>query len=363
MPSSRPTPLGTPGTSPTLLFAVLEAKGTANAWTYNTVAIAGLDGRARAKTTFSPMPSAACAVLPQSAHVAGGKVFFADSRGVVRSLAVDGAVATVATFPLTSTHQMLSFAVSPDGSKLLGTIFTPPAEAMSCTGSSSGAAFTFDAYSATNGGPSTLLYHLTWTKPQDVLALTGWDSVGPLGSYPTVWWSQGGGPGSTLGVAVRVDQATGKPGTQMSDPSKCQVWDSVASGSFVCMGDGVMTGGGTAGQRVQQPVSVRGANGTELWHATVTGQNGPFAPFLAADGQHVMICCNDIDLANPHELVIGRDATQLNLAKGFYARGWLDATTVIGDQGGSQMAYVALKSPGLSVSMGFAGLFVGTVRS
>jgi hypothetical protein len=291
-------------------------------------------------------------------------VFYADAKGVVRSLAVDGSVATVATFPLTSTNQMLSFAVSPDGKRLLGTIFTPPAEAMSCIGSSSGGTFTFDAYSAASGGPSRLLYHLFWTnsQSQNVLALTGWDSVGPLGSYPTVWWSQGGGPGSTLGVAVHVDSATGKPGTQMSDPSKCQVWDSVASGSFVCMSDGVMTGGGTADQRVQQPVSIRSANGTELWHATVTGQNGPFAPYLASDGKHVMICCNDIDLANPHELVIGSDATQLNLAKGFYARGWLDGTTVIGDQGGSQMAYVALKSPGLIVPMGFAGSFVGTVR-
>ena len=63
-PSSKPTPQATLGTSPTLLFAVLEAKGTANPWTYNTVAIAGLDGYARAKTTFTPIQTPACAVLP-----------------------------------------------------------------------------------------------------------------------------------------------------------------------------------------------------------------------------------------------------------------------------------------------------------
>src|SRR5438128_10819296 len=88
--------------SPALLFAVLEAKGTANSWTYNTVAIAGLDGYARAKTTFTPMPvpSLGCmgAVIPPSAHVAAGKVFFADAKGVVRSLSIDGTIRTVATF-------------------------------------------------------------------------------------------------------------------------------------------------------------------------------------------------------------------------------------------------------------------------
>src|SRR5438093_1310 len=91
--SGRPTAVASPSVGP-LLFAVLEANGTANVWTYNTVAIAGLDGYARAKTTFSPMPVPVLgcmgAVLPLSAHVAAGKVFFADSKGVVRSLAIAG---------------------------------------------------------------------------------------------------------------------------------------------------------------------------------------------------------------------------------------------------------------------------------
>ena len=362
-PTAAPSSPATPGTSATLLFAVLEAKGTANAWTYNTVAIAGLDGRARAKTTYAPIANPSCIVLPQSAHVAAGKVFFADGKGVIRSLAIDGTVATAATFPLTSANQVLSFAVSPDGTRLLGTIFTAPASAMSCAGSPTGT-FTFDAYSATNGGSRQLLYHLAWTKPQSVLALTGWDSVGPLGSYPAVWWSQGGGPGSTLGVAVRVDAATGKPGTQLSDPTACQVWDSVVSGSFVCLKDGVMKNGGTPQQTVNVPVSVRRADGTELWHFTATGQNTPFGPYLSSDAQHVLICCNDLNLADAHEQLIGRDGTQVNLAKGFSVSGWLDPTTVVGwtSPSGTQMAYVALSAPGKAISMGFAGLFVGTVR-
>jgi hypothetical protein len=367
-PSSKPTSQATPGTSPTLLFAALEASGTANAWTYNTLAIVGLDGYARAKTTFAPIPNSACAVLPQSAHVAGGKVFFADSRGVIRSLAVDGTVATAATFPLTSTHQMLSFAVSPDGTRLLGTIFTPPADAMSCIGSPSAGTSTFDAYSATNGGPSKLLYHLSWTRPQDILALTGWDSVGPIGSYPTVWWSQGGGPGSTLGVSVRVDAATVKPGAQFSDPSKCQVWDSVSSGSFVCTKDAVTTNGGTATQKSVEPVSIRRADGSEMWPFTMTSTNPASSPILSPDTQHVAICCADTHAGFSYVLV-GRAGPQVKLANGFYADGWLNSTTLIGDlninpatQPPYNLAYVAVSGPARAVSLGFSGKFVGMVR-
>src|SRR6266849_684589 len=177
-PTSKPTAAATPKTSPTLLFAVLEARGTANAWTYNTVAIAGVDGYARAKTTFTPMlsPTMGCmgAVIPQSAHVANGKGFFADGKGVVRSLSIDGTVAMAATFPLTSAQQMLSFAVSPDGTSVLATIFTLPAGLSYCNGAPSGI-FNFDAYRAPVGGAAQLVYHDSWSTSHNVLALTGWD--------------------------------------------------------------------------------------------------------------------------------------------------------------------------------------------
>ena len=206
------------------------------------------------------------------------------------------------------------------------------------------------------------MHHESWTKPQDLLALTGWDSIGPLGTYPTVWASQGGGPGSTLGVKVRVDATTIKPGTVLSNPSSCTVWSSIQSGSFVCTKDAVITNGGTPQQQVTVPVSVRRADGAELWHATVVGQNSPFGPFLAPDGQHVMICCNDRNLSDSHELLVGRDGSQVDLAQGFGAYGWLDSTTMIGWVN-TNLAYVTSGSPGAAISMGFSGAFVGTVRA
>jgi hypothetical protein len=371
--ANSPSAIASPNAGPAA-FAVLEATNPGSPYTWNTVVIAGRDGSARAKTTFTPMPVpvTGCmgAVLQPSAHVAAGKVFYADGKGVIRSLAINGAVTTVTTFPMTTSQQMLSFGVSPDGMRVLGTVLTVPTNAWPCDGSSSSANYTFDAFTAISGEPSRLVDHQTWTKPQNVLALTGWDAVGPIGTYPTVWASQGGGPGSTLGVLVRVDAATVKPLAQLADPSKCQVWNSVPSGAFVCMGGAVTTGGGTADQRVNQLVSVRNADGSELWHFTVTGQNAPFGPFLAPDGQHVVICCNDLNLGDSHELLVGRDGVQVNLAKGFGASGWLDSTTMVGwvqsdplSQGPFPLAYITASEPGTVVSIGFPGLFVGAVRT
>ena len=367
--SSKPSLLPQPSASRTLLFAVLEAKETANAYTWNTVAIVGLDGYARTKTTFAPMPvpNLGCmgAVLSQSAHVAAGKVYFADGKGVVRSLSIQGQIIRVATFPLTSSQQMLSFAVSPDGNRLLGTVFTLPAKPnLACNGSPA-PGYALDVYSALAGGPSTLLYHQSLqTSPSNVLALSGWDAVGPVGTSPTVWASQGGGPGSELGVAVRIDAATGKVLRQFAAPSSCRVWDSVQSGAFVCTLDPVQTSSDPYGP-VSQPVSIRSAAGLEEWRFTVTSVNGANSPYLAPDEQHVVICCNFGTASN---WLVDRQGHQILFKTGFYASGWLDAATVFGFSAQTAsspgvLSYVALNSPGTFISMGFTGNVVGTIQS
>jgi hypothetical protein len=361
-----------PTTPSPLLYAVLEAKGTQNAWTYNTVAIAGLDGQARATATFEPMPvpSLGCmgAILPPSAHVAAGKVFYADGKGVIRSLSADGTIATVATFPMTSAQQMLSFAVSPDGAHIIGTLFTAPKTAqLACSGSSSGT-FAFDAYTVTGPTTTQLVYHQSsTTPPAKVLALIGWDALGPFGTYPTVWATQGGGPGSDLGVYVRVDATTLKPGAPFSDPGSCRVWNSVSSGAFVCLKDGAITNGGTAQQQVAVPVSVRRADGTELWRFTVSSANGAWSPVLAPDEQHVVVCCADVDSGSAY-LLVGRDGSQVKLAKGFYGAAWLNATTLAGDfntdplkQPPFPLSYVGTTAPLAAVSMGLSGHVVASL--
>ena len=350
-PSAAATPAATPTASAALLIAALEAKGTANPEQWNTVAIAGLDGYARAKTTFVPMPvpnvGCTAAVLPFSAHVAAGRVYFSDGAGVVRSFSVQGRITQVATFPLTSGQQMLSFAVSPDGSRLLGAVFTLPAKPnLACSGTPAAGGYSLDVYSALAGSASTLLYHQSLPNT-DVMALVGWDRVGPIATYPTTWATQGGGPTGYYGTPVRVDSTTGKVLKQVSDPSSCAVWDIGLSGDFTCVPAGAAY------------VSIRRPDGSEVWRVGPS-PNGYYY-FLSPDEKHV-VALGDAGLE-----VLGRDATRVKLAGGFFPEGWLDSATVIGtgigNTGRGNLSFVALGAPGTSVDMGFKGVFVGTVQS
>jgi len=246
---------------------------------------------------------------------------------------------------------MLSFAVSPDGTRLLGTVFTVPAKPnLACNGSP-GAGYALDVYSALAGGPRTLLYHQSLhSSPSNIMALTGWDAIGPVGTSPTVWASQGGGPGSTLGVAVRIDASTGKVVGQVSDPNECIVWEVSATGDYVCMPDG-----GTK-------VSIRRPDGSEIWQFTVKTTNGlVYGPELSPDEANVAVGINS------GTEVVGRAGSTRKV--GFYpSGGWLDSSTLIGGMidplnSNPDLAYVKLSAPLTVISLGFPGLFLGTVHA
>ena len=355
----------TPGAGPTpnpsgpLVFAVLEAKIAGSPFDWNTVAIVGLDGYAKAKTTFTPMPvptvPCAGAVLPPSAHVAGDKVYFADGAGVVRSLSASGQIARVATFPFSGHQQMLSFAVSPDGSQLLGAVFTLPAKPTSWCGTPELSGYSLDVYSAKAGGSSTLLYHESLPATGNVMALFGWDNVGPFGTYPTVWASQGGGPGSTVGVLVRIDASTGKVLGEIGGANGCGVWEMAFSGDYACTEAPATNSPGTNDAKV----SVRRVDGSEIWHVTLKTDDGfVYLPQLAPDEAHVAVGVNSATV------VVGRTGSQIKI--GFFSSGWLNSSTLIGDvitaSPNPNLAYVVLKAPGAVISLGFPGLFVGTVQ-
>jgi len=348
--SSAPT--SPAATAPTpIVFAALEAKGTASPEQWNTVAIAGLDGSVKATATFTvmPVPDVGCmgVVLPRSAQVVGGKVYFADGTGVVRSLSTSGQLSIVATFPFSGHQQMLSFAVSPDSSRLLGAVFTLPAKPnLACNGAP-GTGYGLDVYAAPAGGPSTLLYHESLAIPGgSVMALTGWDAVGPRATYPTTWATQGGGPASELGVAARIDATTGKVLRQVADPQSCTVWDIATSGDFVCEPFGTTS------------VSVRRPDGSEIWSFAGAAPNGFFYR-LAPDERHVTAS------ADAGYEVLGRDGTRVPLGgAGFFPTGWLDSSTVVGAVGpNTNLSYVTLTAPGTVVPLGFQGLFLGTVHT
>ena len=356
---STSNPVSRQGGPANVLLALLQAKGTTDQFNFNTITLVGMDGSVRASTSFTPAAPAnlGCigAVPPASAHVAAGKAFFADGSGAVRSLAPDGTVTLV-----TSAQQMLSFAVSPDGTTVVAGIFAAPVNAFTCNGSTPSGNYTFNAYRANAGASPQLVYHQSWSQPPSaVMAFTGWDSIGPIGTYPTVYGSQGGGPGSTLGVLARIDPTTLKA-TPLGDASSCLVWDSNASGAFVCTGDAA-TGATATSARVQTTVSVRQPNGQESWRFTVADENEASSPFLSPDGRHVVIAASA-------EFVFAKDGTHGMLASGFSAGGWLDSSTVYGWTGASTgssdgtESYVALDAPQAVVKLGVVGRLVGPIQ-
>ena len=361
-PSSpaSPSPTSSPAVvpSPTLLFAALEAKGTANPLGWNTVAIAGLDGYARAKATFTPMPLpwVGCAgpVLPQPAQVAAGRVYFADGTGVIRSLAPGGLPTEVTRLPMTSSQQMLSFAVSLDGTRLLATIFTIPPKPTGSDPCVNGGpmfgpgAFTLDVYAAQSGGAAGLLYHqdlpATSTQPiPNVMAFIGWDRFGPEGTYPTAWATQGGGPHHYNGLPVRIDASTGKVTGPVSDPNVCSTEDIAWTGDYLCAVDGTTE------------LSVRKPDGGELWHYTLPADAPYFLEFVSPDENYLLA-------VGSTNSVIGRDGSITNLAANFPATGWLDSQTVIGGGYGTRFAYIFLGAPTTAVDIGFTGMFLAIVR-
>jgi hypothetical protein len=354
-PSSSPQPKA----SGSLLFAALEAKGATNPLGWNTVAIAGLDGYARAKATFTSMPvpyvGCAGAVLPMSAQVAAGKVFFADGTGVIRSLVPGGQPTQVTQFPMRSSQQMLSFAVSPDGTELLATIFTIPPKPTSgpdpcVTGGPmfGPGAFTLDVYAAQTGSSSRLLYHedlpVSSTAPvPNIMEFIGWDKVGVEGTYPTGWATQGGGPHHYSGLPVRVDANTGKVVGQVSDPNKCSVEDIAATGDYLCAVQGTTE------------LDVRRPDASVIWRYTLPASSPYFLEFLSPDENRMLA-------VGSNNAAIDRGGAVTNLPDSFPGTAWLDAQTAIGGGYGTNFSYVSLGAPATAVDIGFTGLFLGTVR-
>jgi hypothetical protein len=352
--ASSPSPLPTPSSSSTLLFAVLESKSAASSGRWDTVAIAGLDGYARAKTTFTPMrvPTVGCtggAVTPPSAHVAAGKVYFADGAGVVRSLSVSGQITTVATFPLISGQQMLSFVISPDASLLLGAVLTmPPNPQFGCNGSHGVGDFTLDVYSAPAGGANILQRHevlqhndpsvTIW--PVNVMALVGWDQVGPVATFPSEVVTQGHPLLNYTGTPVRVAPNDGTILKQVSEPTSCYVQDIVPSGNFACTLSGT------------NQLSVRRPDSTEIWRAE-TQLDSSIVAFLSPDERRTVLTGHVTE-------VVGQDRSRVPVA--IWAVGWLDPGTLIGTSDAGNLSFVTLNAPGINVDMGFKGQFVGTVR-
>jgi hypothetical protein len=340
------------------LFAGLQIKN--GRYFPDSVVIAGLDGVVRANATFTPVtpPPVDClgTRLPPAAYVAAGKVFFADGVGAIRSLSPDGQVQEITTFA-TSRQQMLSYAVSPDGTTLLATVLTVPPRTSAgilCIRSARHYTSDFNVFSAHAGTTPQLLYQQRVpegaTHSACYLQLVGWDQIGPYGIYPACV-GPGGGPVHYPGPVVRVSPETGRVNTPIIDPRLCRVEDIVLTGDFVC--DPVTPSTECCGTG---DISVRRSDGHETWHFAAKPNGQYYYDFLSPDERHVLSKGWGAE-------VLGRDATDIKLNSTGFFDGWLDSSTVIGSFNGGNLAYVSLTAPTKMINLGFAGAFVGTLST
>jgi hypothetical protein len=372
-PSATPTPVTTPSAAPSppvTLYAVLEAP--AQYAQNTTVAIAGLDGYARAKTHFIPrsspyVPDSAVVLAPE-AHVAAGVVFFVDGRGVVRTLAPSGLVRQVAVFPMTQSQQAISFTVSPDGKQLVAAILTFPAVGNLIPGTGWHqlvGPWTLEIERADAGGATVVLH--TWQSVSEPgcaaalcqtpgltnLIMAGWDAQGPVAVIGSNYAAQYGLEGSDFygGHFANVDINTGLPGPMLGachDPN-AGPWSVSVDGTTLCVSYNTPSG---------RPLVSVDSPGQRLWQPALNdpiSQPGSFV--LSTDGSKLAM----------DGAVVSRSYATVAITQSFVPEGWLDAGTLIGGQRNKSdgsfggMAYLRLSDPGHPINLGFLGGFVGTI--
>jgi hypothetical protein len=370
--SSAVTPLTTPNGEP--LLAVLESKLPASQQQADTVAIAGLDGFARAKATFTPIRPPIMRftqngqvlsfplLLPPQAYVAGDQVYFLDGTGVIRSLSVSNSLRNVISLPKTSDQQLVSYAVSPDGTRILGTVLSIPPGPQ---GGGASLNINYDVFSGPTGGTATLVRHGVGAFSINAAAvpeLIAWGDSGPLGTLPSEFFPQGGPPGRWHGTVVRLDsgaQSIGAVGT-----TDCRWEDQLREGDLVCLGE---TDNGTK-------VVVNKRNGSQVW----SHLNPPHAysdPVLAPDGKSAAVRrqkAQDLpDRVFEGCFVLDSTGGEMPLPAGFIAIGWATSSILIGattsatDPGSwptfAPLSYVQLTRPSIADPLGFNGIFIGGV--
>jgi hypothetical protein len=361
-PASGPRQAATPSPSATTtgassLFAVLEG-GPAGpdlaSSAHNRVAIVRLDGYATAKQTFRPrgVPRIgnAAPIMPLEATVADGRVYYADGQGVVRAMTPDGKVSEVTRLPLTSSQQVLSFAVSPDGSHLMASIFSwppihsPPPQSVIDPPFGPGD-FTLDLYSAVPGQAPTRIAHQAWPQtnqqPSNVLQVVGWSSRAPLVTVDTVLGTQQANAGQRIFGRVAELGSNGRPGPILGGDD-CVAWSVLPNETVLCTNATDTVG------------SVRTRDGKILYNLPTSSQQYLQSLSLSPDGQHVAYLGG----------VAGRGSAPVALPSGFVPEGWLDNSTIVGlltSQRSSHLALVRLSDATHVDDLGFDGFYVGPV--
>jgi hypothetical protein len=374
-PASTASPTGSALASPSaspLQLAVLETRRAGGqeseySGAHDTIAIAGANGYAVAKTSLIPrhipgVPMAAAVLYPE-AYTAAGAAYFIDGTGIVRRLDPSGTARRVTAFPMTSAQHGVSFAVSPDARKLMAAVLTYPTvspgpsqdQPFKLSGS-----WILDLELATDGGNATVVHH--WqADPKDSpgtaagfrnLAIVGWDAVGPIGvvdGYNGAQQALYDGQRWAGGHAIRVGLDGAIGANALSDCTPVAV-DKL--GRVVCV---LQDAHGTT-----TSIRIARLDGGVIWSTAALPaqfiqavQAGGFA--LSPDGQQVAM----------DGVVVRQHGPNLAISNTFLTRGWLDNDTLIGLIQGSEpmkIGILRLSSPTSIENWGFTGEFVGLLR-
>lgn len=357
------------------LFAVLEtrragARESEYSGSHDTVALAGLDGYAGVKATFAPrsVPDTSAdsggPMLQPEAVVAAGAVYFIDGCGVVHRLDRYGGVQTAATFSITSTHQAVSFAVSPDGARLMAAVLTYPVFSPGSIANEPvvSGSWKLDLEIADAGGGERVVSHReiaanTPGYPAFNLVMAGWDGSGPLGVLgvyevlsgpPQPDGDRWPGDLSVHAVHLAQDGTTGAtigPNGAALGPNGCGLVSLGPGDAVLCE-----TGGGLG---VKPQVYVGTSAGEILWSSPSSiYASGGIA--LSPDGS----------LMAMDAWLVGKSGSTTALPTNFRPRGWLDNNTVVGldtSSATSSIGVVRVSTPGVVADWGFSGQYVGVV--
>jgi len=314
-------------------YGVLPGLGDA----YDTVAIAGFDGFARARQTFTPrtvpkLPAGGTPLLPPPAVTAADSAYFADGAGVVRRLTPEGIVSQVADFATTA-QQELWFAVSPDGKQVEASVLTVPA---------TGSAWSEDLEVADAGGqPRKVRHYDLGTGTPAPTLVVGWDLGGPLATLDTKLSGGVADGGWRLhgSALVHLDDQ-GSPGQPVGG-SNCKPWSSAPDGTVLCIGS---------------PPTVRDPAGNVLW-TLPAGSYKLFGGALAPDAGHVAT----------DSILIAADGWADKLAFGFVPEAWVDRGHLVGQivdpAGKGALDYVNTNDALRGHNLGFVGAVIGGIAT
>jgi len=276
-----------------------------------------------------PQPLVGCegGWISSSVQVAGNAAYYMDDSGTVRRLSASGAVTDVAHFPVRTNQQVVWFAVSPDGRKLMAAImvYTPLSPSWNpqqgCPVHESGRTYE-EIDLATVGGSTTTLSDQT--DPKTVMSVVGWDQTGPV-AVPDSHMAYIGFIDGTVwgGPAVHLDLHGQPTGGSIGGADCSPLFGETSRGNLVC-------------HDLKRP-TVRDSAGNVLWALKALDPTDDFSYGLIAlspDASHVAFslnsnCCYTFDSS----VIRSRDGVRIGLGSTFQPQGWVDNQTVIGARG------------------------------